>query len=135
MSKRTIDDITDPQQDEERSKSKVARIEQKHQVYSLPYASTSTSTAPRPPPPFQQPLPLLTFSYTPSRELVFDDSALKYFVGPPRGADLGYRYDRWIRRPEERGRVDGLLKAWSKIRAKGGLGEIGVVSWRGVMTK
>ena len=66
---------------------------------------------------------------------MFDNSALKYFVEPPRGADLGYRYDQWIRRPEERGRLDGLLEAWSKIKAKGGLGEIGVVSWRGVMTK
>ena len=33
-------------------------------------------------PPFQQPLPLLTFSYTSSRELVFDDSALKDFAFP-----------------------------------------------------
>ncbi|KAH7920240.1 RAI1-domain-containing protein [Leucogyrophana mollusca] len=95
------------------------------------------------PPAFQRPSQLITFSYTPSRTLEFTDSALRYFVGPPRGADLGYAYDRWIRRPEERGRIDGLLTAWSKVQKdmKGsheGVGkvpDVGVVSWRGVMTK
>lgn len=98
--------------------------------FSLPYTSPVSTSRP---PPFQQPLPLLTFSYTPSRVLEFTDSALKYFVDPPRGADLGYAYERWIRRPEARGRLDGLLEAWDK--ARGGLAEVSVVTWRGVITK
>lgn len=90
---------------------------------------------------FQQPQQLLTFSYTPEHVLEFTDSGLRYFVDPPSGADLKYGYDRWIKRPEEKGRLDSLLRAVSKIRTKMGdsgqdwLKSIGVVSWRGVMTK
>ena len=102
----------------------------KSQSHELSYITSSVST-----PPFQQPLPLLTFSYTPTRTLEFTDSALRYFVEPSRGADLNYGVERWIRRPEERGRIDGLLKAWGRIRSRGGIGEVGVVTWRGVMTK
>lgn len=96
------------------------------------------------PVPFQQPSTLLTFSYTPERVLEFTDSSLRYYVEPPTRADLKYGYERWIKRPEERGRLDGLLKAVSKYRsrvnASGGNGaawlrDITVVSWRGVMTK
>ena len=94
--------------------------------------------------PFQQPQQLLTFSYTPAHELEFTDSALRYYVGPPPGADLRYGYERWIKRPEEKGRVDNLLRAVSRICEKmdtagtngaDWLKSIGVVSWRGVMTK
>lgn len=61
----------------------------------------------RTPPSFQMPYQLLSFSYTPERELVFDDSvrlhvsiglfsclvqALRYYVDPPPKADLTYRY-------------------------------------------
>ncbi|KIP04285.1 hypothetical protein PHLGIDRAFT_109789 [Phlebiopsis gigantea 11061_1 CR5-6] len=97
-----------------------------------------------PPVPFQQPSTLLTFSYTPERVLEYTDSALRYYVEPPPRADLKYGYDRWIKRPEERGRLDGLLQAVAKYRSKidgaGGDGaawlrEIAVVSWRGVITK
>jgi len=103
--------------------------------HSLPYSPSSTQTqSPPAPPPFQQPLPLLTFSYTPTRSLEFTDSALRYYVDPPRGADLNYGVERWVRRPEERGRVDGLLRAWGKVRGMG-VGDVGVVGWRGVMTK
>ena len=95
-------------------------------------------------PPFQQPSQLLSFSYTPARELEFNDHALRYYVHPPPSADLRYGYERWIKRPEERGRLDGLLKAVSRFRSKveagGGSGktwlrDMSVVSWRGVMTK
>lgn len=87
--------------------------------------------------PFQLPTQLISFSYTPDRVLEFNDSSLRYFVDPPRGAQLSYGYDRWVRRPEERGRLDSLLKAWQKFGTEhpGALGEVGVVSWRGVMTK
>ena len=98
----------------------------------------------------QRPNRLLTFSYDAHRALHFDDSAMKYFVYPPMNADLKYGYSRWIKRPEEKGRIDGLLKAIAKYRqdldganntpARGELGlqwiqQMGCVSWRGVMTK
>ncbi|KAH7915603.1 RAI1 like PD-XK nuclease-domain-containing protein [Hygrophoropsis aurantiaca] len=106
------------------------------------------SRPPRSSPAFQRPSQLLTFSYTPSRTLEFTDSALRYFASPPRNADLGYAYDRWIRRPEERGRLDGLLHAWTRVKrdmkreheaaaskTSWKAPDVGVVSWRGVMTK
>jgi RAT1-interacting protein len=76
---------------------------------------------------------LVTFSYTPEHILEFTDSALRYFVDPPPGADLNFGYERWVRRPEERGRLDSLLKAWAATG--GGRGGVGVVAWRGIMTK
>ena len=96
--------------------------------------------------PFQQPSQLLSFSYTSDRTLEFTDSSLRYYVDPPIGADLRYGYERWIKRPEEKGRLDGLLKAVAKFRSRldlgsgdgtgdAGLRDISVVSWRGVMTK
>lgn len=90
-----------------------------------------------PPVPFQQPTPLTTFSYDSNRELRFDDSALRYYVDPPHGADLRYGYERWIKRPEEKGRLDGLLKAWLKVRNgfPDGFMNGGVIAWRGVMTR
>ncbi|KDR76133.1 hypothetical protein GALMADRAFT_462464 [Galerina marginata CBS 339.88] len=89
--------------------------------------------------PFQQPSQLISFSYTPEHVQEFTDSALRYYVDPPLGSNLSYGYDRWVRKPDQRGRIDALLKAISNIKhdPKRGVGlpEIGVVSWRGVMTK
>ena len=90
--------------------------------------------------PFQLPSQLLTFSYTPEHVQVFDNSALRYYVDPPVGANLSYGYERWIRRPDERGRLDALLKAVVKIKedtskAGAALPHIGVVAWRGIITK
>ncbi|KAF8896184.1 RAI1 like PD-XK nuclease-domain-containing protein [Infundibulicybe gibba] len=93
------------------------------------------STPPKKPTPFQQPTQVISFSYTPLRELEFTESALRYYVDPPRRARLGYGYERWVQRVEERGRIDGLLTAFSKTKNLGGVGDIGVVAWRGVMTK
>lgn len=112
---------------------------------SLTYPSTTSPASVRPV-PFQQPTGLLTFSYTPARVLQFDDSALRYYIDPPPGADLRYGYDRWIKRPEERGRLDGLLRAVERVvqkadasagpgRGRAWLRDIAVVTWRGVMTK
>jgi RAT1-interacting protein len=138
--KRNIADLLKPDDDENNHSQPPTKIPRFHsppspEPHKFPYISVS----PTPTPPFQQPLPLLTFSYTPSHILEFTDSALRYFVNPPQGADLNYGVERWIKRPEERGRVDGLLKAWSKVRGKGkegaGLGEVGVIAWRGVITK
>ncbi|KAK7682652.1 hypothetical protein QCA50_014452 [Cerrena zonata] len=128
-----------PDTDTKRTK---IRLEEPTDVGQLSYPSPSepikTSV------PFQQPSSLLTFSYTPKHELVFNDSALRYYVQPPQGADLNYGYDRWIRRPDERGRIDNLLHAVSKARSrmdanghdgKAWLSSIGIISWRGVITK
>ena len=104
----------------------------------LAYPSKSPPSANRGPPvPFQQPTPLTTFSYDSKRELRFDDSALRYYVDPPHGADLRYGYESWVKRPEEKGRLDGLLKAWAKVRNgfPDGFMNGGVIAWRGVMTR
>ena len=88
--------------------------------------------------PFQQPSQLISFSYTPEHIQEFTDSALRYFVDPPLGSSLSFGYDNWTRKPDDRGRIDALLRAISKVKAEligGILPEIGVVSWRGIMTK
>ncbi|THU84181.1 RAI1-domain-containing protein [Dendrothele bispora CBS 962.96] len=89
--------------------------------------------------PFQLPTQIISFSYTPEHVLEFTNSALRYFSEPPLGAQLGYGYERWIRRPEERGRIDSLLKAFDRAKGEGkspvNLDDVGVVSWRGVMTR
>lgn len=83
---------------------------------------------------FQKPSIITTFSYTPNRELVFDNSAIKYFVQPPARADLGHGYNTWTRRPEEKGRLDSLLRAVARNSLTQSLCEA-AVSWRGVMCK
>lgn len=83
---------------------------------------------------FQKPSIITTFSYTPDRELAFDNSAMKYFVQPPVRADLGHRYSGWTKRPEEKGRLDHLLRALARSGVTQSPFE-GAVSWRGVMCK
>lgn len=83
---------------------------------------------------FQKPSIITTFSYTSNRELAFDNSAIKYFVQPPVRADLGYRYSRWTKRPEEKGRLDNLLRAVARSCPTQNLCEA-AVSWRGVLCK
>ncbi|KAF9068988.1 hypothetical protein BDP27DRAFT_1326246, partial [Rhodocollybia butyracea] len=121
---------------------------QKHTI--LPYPSLKAPQPPKPT-PFQKPAPLTTFSYDASHQLHFDDSALRYYIPPPLptpqsrpgnnsshysadlGVDLGYGYERWIRRPEERSRIDSLLRAVERKKMK--LSDVGVVAWRGVITR
>ncbi|KAG7089344.1 hypothetical protein E1B28_011034 [Marasmius oreades] len=124
-------------------------------------------------PPFQLPTPLISFSYDEDHVQEFTDSALRYYKPIPLeslggrgpsgqggigrrdqgtrggygyGVDLNYGYERWIRRPEERGRLDPLLRAVEKVCFRGGdseghqegklrLKDISIVAWRGVMTK
>jgi RAT1-interacting protein len=90
-----------------------------------------------PPVPFQQPTPLTTFSYDSKRELHFDDSALRYYVDPPHGADLRTRLREMGQKARGKGRLDGLLKAWLKVRKgfRDGSMNGGVIAWRGVMTR
>ena len=86
-------------------------------------------------PAFQYPNQLISFSYTPERELVFDDSAMRYYCAPPLNSDLGFAYDAWIKRPEERGRLDGLLTACLREEVTPERTRANVITWRGIMTK
>lgn len=90
--------------------------------------------------PFQPPTHLMSFSYNSDKAQVFDDSAMRYFVDPPIGSNLKYGYERWKWEPDERGRIDSLLKAISMVKMDSKMsGEsfsgMDVVSWRGIMTK
>jgi RAT1-interacting protein len=134
-----VDVLPDPQDKDERVAHKHPRLDPSlppplHGSSSLPYPSTSQSVSHSV--AFQRPQPLISFSYTEDRKLEFNDAAMRYYVNPPPDADLRHGYERWIRRPEERGRLDGLLQAISEIRRRGtGDPVISIVSWRGVMTK
>ncbi|KAJ3739234.1 RAI1-domain-containing protein [Lentinula detonsa] len=109
------------------------------QIGFLPYSSVTPQTFLSKSIPFQQPMPLTSFSYTADHIQQFNDSALRYFRPPPPNAHLGYGYERWIRRPEERSRIDSLLRAVDRItdgqRKKMNLEDVGVVAWRGVITR
>jgi len=84
---------------------------------------------------YQSPFQLLSFSLDESRNLIFDNSALRYYVDPPRNADLNHRYEHWIKRPEERTRLDNLLRACLKKEASRERKRANVITWRGIMTK
>lgn len=91
----------------------------------------------RTPPPFQRPKTLVTFSYDEDHNLrIGSNSALRYFAQPPTRADLNYGYDRWVKRDEERGRLDSLLECLSFGEAAIQAAERpSVVTWRGILTK
>lgn len=132
MPKRSISSVLN---DDEQIELQPPKTKTRTEFHQLSYPSTSNPTKPV---PFQQPSPLITFSYTTERVLEFTDAARRYYVEAPLGAKLDYGYDRWIRRPEERGRLDGLLKALIRVvKEKNAppLPAISVVAWRGVMTK
>jgi RAT1-interacting protein len=148
MSKRTLSDLLNEEQADSHGEKPSSSPPRPHTRarFSSPQAairgplrlSYPNISQPAKQTPFQQPIQIISFSYTPSRVLEFTDSALRYFVDPPLGAKLGHAYDRWVKRPEERGRIDGLVKAFSKARsgeAAISLRDVGVVAWRGVMTK
>ncbi|KAF6754568.1 RAI1 like PD-XK nuclease-domain-containing protein [Ephemerocybe angulata] len=89
--------------------------------------------------PFQLPTQIASYSHDEHHAQRFDNSAMRYYVDPPLGARLDYGYDRWIRKPDERGRLDGLLNAIREVKKDatkaGAVPDNGVVSWRGIMTK
>jgi RAT1-interacting protein len=86
-------------------------------------------------PIFQKPVQIISFSYTPEREQVFNDSAMKFFVGPPRGADLSHRYANWIKGSDEKGRLDGLLRAINQGPCLETKARAHLVCWRGILCK
>ncbi|OCB89413.1 hypothetical protein A7U60_g3389 [Sanghuangporus baumii] len=94
-----------------------------------------TGSSHGPTPAFQYPNQLITFSYSESRKLEFTNAAMKFYVHPPFNADLNYGYEHWIKRPEERGRLDGLLTACLRDEVVLERDRANVISWRGVMTK
>ncbi|KAJ3537354.1 hypothetical protein NMY22_g5621 [Coprinellus aureogranulatus] len=104
--------------------------------FAISYPDVRQPNAPVKQIPFQKPAQLMTYSHDAKHAQRFDNSAMRYYVDPPMGARLDYGYDRWIRKPDERGRLDGLLQAFLEMRTKGGmLPDNGAVSWRGIMTK
>ena len=140
--KRPISDIDtspDPKDIDQRTTHKQPRVDvsslspSRHASSSLSYPSLSQPASRAV--PFQRPHSLISFSYNTDRKLEFSDAAMRYYVDPPKDANLGHGYERWIRRPEEKGRLDGLLQAISEIRRRGSDPAINVVSWRGVITK
>jgi RAT1-interacting protein len=109
------------------------RLKGVYREHTLSYPTS----APALPVAFQQPLPLVTFSYDSSHNLQFNNSSLRYYVDPPPGADLKHRYENWTKRPEETGRIDSLLEAWLKAKEKMPEGSMngGVIAWRGAITR
>ncbi|KAI6039831.1 hypothetical protein EDC04DRAFT_3002799 [Pisolithus marmoratus] len=81
---------------------------------SLPYPSLSRS--PLKVPTIQRPSQVLTFSHNSDHVLEFNDSALRYYIEPPHGADLAFHYEKSVMRPAERGRLDSLLTTWSRFK-------------------
>ncbi len=137
--KRATSDIDIEKDSDKRAVLKQPRTDIAHPTYLHPSVSLVYPSLSQPcsrAVPFQRPLPLISFSYDKDRQLEFSDAAMRYYVDPPPSADLGYGYDRWVRRPEEKGRLDGLLRAISEIRRRETSDPtIGVISWRGTMTK
>ena len=129
--KRAASDFSDTNDEDKRAAFKQPRTDTPSVTLVYPSITQSSPRAV----PFQRPQPLISFSYNKDRKLEFSDAAMRYYVDPPPGADLGYGYDRWVRRPEEKGRLDGLLRAISEMRRRGDSPDIGVISWRGTMTK
>jgi RAT1-interacting protein len=104
--------------------------------FTISYPDVKQTNAPVRQIPFQKPTQLMSYSHDANHTQRFDNSAMRYYIDPPMGARLDCGYDRWIRKPDERGRLDGLLRAFLDMKAKGGmLPDSGVVSWRGIMTK
>ncbi|KAJ6531985.1 RAI1 like PD-XK nuclease-domain-containing protein [Mycena capillaripes] len=111
---------------------------QRRRSLSSPHTLAFAAAAPSHATAFQQPTQIISFSYTPARELEFTDSALRFLAAPPPRAQLAHGYDRWVRRPETRPRIDGLLRALSAARAKNHpalASGVGAVAWRGVLTR
>ncbi|CAE6408910.1 unnamed protein product [Rhizoctonia solani] len=108
---------------------------EKRKTGAIQYTLSLETSPVDPSPAIGQPQQLTCFSYTPNRELRFDKSALKYYVPAPTNADLGYRYEHWTKRPEERGRIDSLLRAIEQDHVVGERKKGAFICWRGVMTK
>ncbi|KAJ7158566.1 RAI1-domain-containing protein [Mycena filopes] len=142
MSKRNLSDLLNDDADSEPGPSTKQRRRSPTPTPPSPSSPTLAYPALTSPPTtattFQQPTQIISFSYTPTRELQFNDDALRYLASPPPRAQLAHGYDRWVRRPERRPRIDSLLRALSTARQKGHpalASGVGAVAWRGVLTR
>lgn len=136
MSKRKVSAALGGQPDDRNTKP---RLDADQSSSFLAFPNTSQAHQRKAAVPFQKPTQIMSFSYPPSHIQEFTNSSLRYYVDPPLGANLGYGYDRWIRRPDEKGRLDSLLRAYTRAEDSGtcpvSLNDIAVVCWRGVMTR
>ncbi|KAJ7031395.1 RAI1-domain-containing protein [Mycena alexandri] len=142
MSKRNLSDLLNGDADAEPGPSTKQRRRSPTPSPPLPAPQTLAYPALDSPPvtatPFQRPTQIISFSYSPERELQFNDDALRYLASPPPRAQLAHGYDRWVRRPERRPRIDSLLRALSAGRQKQHpalASGVGAVAWRGVLTR
>ncbi|KAF7336767.1 RAI1 domain-containing protein [Mycena venus] len=144
MSKRNLSELLGGDADAERPSTKQRRrspsppLPPPHRWHPHPRLPRPSPPPQGPPPAFQQPTQIISFSYTPARELEFTDSALRFLAAPPPRARLAHGYERWVRRPETRPRIDGLLRALSAARGKRHpalANGVGAVAWRGVLTR
>ncbi|KAF9026457.1 hypothetical protein BDZ89DRAFT_1067548 [Hymenopellis radicata] len=105
----------------------------------LPDIQNDSGTGPRAwaCPTFECLNPILSFSYDSNHTQKFDDSARRYFVDPPVGAQLSYGYDDWVPPPTEDGKLDDVLRAISRAQSAGNLdlSQINAIAWRGAMTR
>ncbi|EJU05097.1 RAI1-domain-containing protein [Dacryopinax primogenitus] len=82
------------------------------------------------------PTQIATFSYDANHVLRYDDSSLRYFVEPQKGADLEMEFEQWPGPEEDPGRLDSLLFAYMREVDSGkDLEKPNVMTWRGMMTR
>lgn len=134
--KRPIDDVANPEQNERMVVRKLGSGEGSKDATSPPFVRIAyPQAAPPRVPTLQYPSQLTTFSLNANNEQEFTNSAMRYYCEAPLDADLSYRYENWIKKVETRGRLDGLLKACLRDEAATERKRADIVSWRGVMTK
>lgn len=134
--KRTIEDVADPEQNARVVSRKLGGDEESRRGVEPSFVRIAyPQVAPAKAPALQYPNQLTTFSYTANHELEFTNSAMRYYCEAPLNADLSYRYENWIKKPESRGRLDGLLKACLRDEVVTERQRANIITWRGVMTK
>jgi RAT1-interacting protein len=83
--------------------------------------------------PYSQPKEMAHFSYSPQRELLFDRSALNYFLPKATPIDLNTGYpERYIQRKSDIEPLDSLLLAIKHQRVPI---QTAFCTWRGIITK
>ncbi|WWD21178.1 hypothetical protein CI109_105662 [Kwoniella shandongensis] len=89
-----------------------------------------------PPPPYHSPTLISTYSHSPDRSIVHDDTSMAYYRPAPMGCDLKYGFERRIERDEEvEEHLDGLCEALQTVGEGRGERKGGVITWRGMITR
>lgn len=134
--KRSIDDVIDPEQSVPVIAKRLDGVDKSTNASSQPFVRIAfPSVAPHEVPALHYPSQLITFSYSAQHKLEYTNSAMRYYCASPLDADLSYRYENWIKKPESRGRLDGLLEACLREEVKTERKRANIITWRGVMTK